>query len=151
MLTSAGFLVEVAEDGLTAVAQARAWKPHPDFDGHSHAPSGWLRAATQRIKAAHLQPDPVIIALTASTFDNERARVIAVGCDDFLRKPFSGQPNFPKDSPASAGAVPLQDQSLSTPRPGQWRELPGGNRPSVGPGPQGHALPPGFNPCRKQP
>ena len=50
MLTSAGFLVEVAEDGLTAVAQARAWKPPhlilmdirmPRLDGY---------AATQRIK-----------------------------------------------------------------------------------------------------
>lgn len=95
MLTSAGFLVEVAEDGLTAVAQARAWKPHlilmdirmPRLDGY---------AATQRIKAAHLQPDPVIIALTASTFDNERARVIAVGCDDFLRKPFQANQIFQK-------------------------------------------------------
>jgi PAS domain S-box-containing protein len=95
MLTSAGFLVEVAEDGLAAVAQARAWKPHlilmdirmPRLDGY---------AATQRIKAAHLQPDPVIIALTASTFDNERARVIAVGCDDFLRKPFRANQIFQK-------------------------------------------------------
>ena len=30
----------------------------------------------------------VIIALTASSFEEERAVILAAGCDDFLRKPF---------------------------------------------------------------
>jgi DNA-binding response OmpR family regulator len=30
----------------------------------------------------------VIIALTASSFEEERAVILSVGCDDFLRKPF---------------------------------------------------------------
>jgi CheY-like chemotaxis protein len=31
---------------------------------------------------------PVIIALTASVFEEQRAEVLAGGCDDFIRKPF---------------------------------------------------------------
>src|SRR5207253_2905920 len=32
--------------------------------------------------------DTVIIALTASSFEEEREELVAIGCDDFLRKPF---------------------------------------------------------------
>ncbi|NEQ71330.1 MAG: response regulator, partial [Symploca sp. SIO2D2] len=34
------------------------------------------------------QPTTIIIALTASTFEEERAVVLSAGCDDFVRKPF---------------------------------------------------------------
>lgn len=44
--------------------------------------------ATAYIKS-HLQGQATaIIALTASTFEEERAIVIDVGCDDFVHKPF---------------------------------------------------------------
>ena len=44
--------------------------------------------ATQTIKA-HLQGQAtVIIALTASAFDDEKAMILSAGCDDFMRKPF---------------------------------------------------------------
>ena len=38
----------------------------------------------------------IIIALTASTFEEERAVVLAVGCDDFVRKPFQESVIFDK-------------------------------------------------------
>jgi CheY-like chemotaxis protein len=42
--------------------------------------------ATKRIKA--LPSPPIIVALTASSFEEERAHILAVGCDDFVKKPF---------------------------------------------------------------
>jgi DNA-binding NarL/FixJ family response regulator len=43
--------------------------------------------ATQRIKTMAKGQDTVIIALTASAFEEDRARILSAGCDDFLRKP----------------------------------------------------------------
>ncbi|MGG6239437.1 response regulator [Nodosilinea sp. AN01ver1] len=90
LLTSAGFEVQSAADGHAAVDQAQAWLPHliwmdirmPGLDGY---------AATSQIKALTLDPPPVIIALTASPFEEERAKILAAGCDDFVRKPFQMQ------------------------------------------------------------
>ena len=95
ILESAGFTVFTAEDGMAAIEQASRHQPHliwmdirmPRMDGYS---------ATQRIKAAGLKPSPVVIALTASAFEDERARVIAASCDGFLRKPFKADQIFQK-------------------------------------------------------
>jgi DNA-binding NarL/FixJ family response regulator len=49
-----------------------------------------LRAA-QRIRAqaqAKDQPAPIIVALTASPFEEARRGILSEGCDDFIRKPF---------------------------------------------------------------
>ncbi|MBD1918769.1 response regulator [Phormidium sp. FACHB-322] len=90
LLTAAGFEVQSAQDGHAAVDQARSWCPHliwmdirmPGLDGY---------AATEQIRALPLDPRPVIIALTASPFEEERAKILAAGCDDFVRKPFQMQ------------------------------------------------------------
>jgi signal transduction histidine kinase/DNA-binding response OmpR family regulator len=86
-----GFEVRQASNGQQAVEIWQAWQPHliwmdmrmPVLDGYE---------ATRRIKDA-CQSDaaytpPIIIALTASAFEDERATALAVGCDDFIRKPF---------------------------------------------------------------
>ena len=39
---------------------------------------------------------PVIIALTAHAFEEERAAILAAGCDDFVRKPFQEAEIFDK-------------------------------------------------------
>ncbi len=86
LLTTVGFLVKTAADGQEAIAIAQFWRPHliwmdmrmPVLDGY---------AATERIKALDLEPKPIVIALTASAFEEERQRAIARGCDDFVRKP----------------------------------------------------------------
>ncbi len=44
--------------------------------------------ATERIKASPKGEETVIIALTASAFEEERNLVLSAGCDDFMRKPF---------------------------------------------------------------
>jgi len=87
LLTEFGFDVRSADHGLAALQLWEAWQPHliwmdmrmPVMDGH---------AATRSIKAAAQGQPPIIIALTASVFESERASVIASGCDDFVRKPF---------------------------------------------------------------
>jgi signal transduction histidine kinase/DNA-binding response OmpR family regulator len=91
LLSLVGFEVQAAVNGEKAIAVYQAWHPHliwmdmrmPVMDGYE---------ATQRIRALELQQkkqQPIkIIALTASAFEEERAAVLASGCNDFVRKPF---------------------------------------------------------------
>jgi signal transduction histidine kinase/CheY-like chemotaxis protein len=87
ILEPLGFAVEEAGDGREAVAVWERWRPHliwmdtrmPVLDG---------REATRRIKAAPGGAETRIVALTASSFEEERADILAAGCDDFVRKPY---------------------------------------------------------------
>ncbi|WP_017717108.1 PAS domain S-box protein [Kamptonema formosum] len=87
LLESLGFEVRSAVNGQEAIALWSTWQPHliwmdmrmPVMDGHE---------ATKQIKATRQGEDTVIIALTASAFEEERAIILQAGCDDFLRKPF---------------------------------------------------------------
>jgi signal transduction histidine kinase/CheY-like chemotaxis protein/HAMP domain-containing protein len=85
-LTQVGFLMREAENGLEALQVWGQWKPHliwmdmrmPVMDGYE---------ATRRIKATLEGQATVIIALTASAFEDEKSIVLAAGCDEFVRKP----------------------------------------------------------------
>ena len=87
LLEPLGFAVEEADDGLEAIAAWERWRPQliwmdirmPNLDG---------REATRRIKTAPGGAETKIVALTASSFEEERAEILAAGCDDFLRKPY---------------------------------------------------------------
>ncbi|MEH2302014.1 MAG: ATP-binding protein [Nostoc sp.] len=87
MLVSLGFEVRQAENGQEGVALWETWEPHliwmdmrmPVMDGYE---------ATKQIKAHLKGQATVIIALTASAFDEERFVVLSTGCNDFVRKPF---------------------------------------------------------------
>jgi len=87
MLESTGFEVQTAESGQPAVEIYQSWHPNliwmdirmPGVDGYQ---------ATRLIKQSK-EPATKIIAVTASTFEDERARVLEANFDDFLRKPFS--------------------------------------------------------------
>jgi signal transduction histidine kinase/DNA-binding LytR/AlgR family response regulator len=87
LLTQFGFDVRAAANGLEAVRVWQDWQPHliwmdmrmPVMDGHE---------ATRRIKAARQRQPTVIIAISASAFEDQRAMVLSEGCDDFVRKPF---------------------------------------------------------------
>jgi len=52
--------------------------------------------ATRYIKSQPQGQHTCIIALTASAFEEDRSRVLAVGCDDFIRKPFQEADLFEK-------------------------------------------------------
>jgi signal transduction histidine kinase len=87
MLAPLGFTVQEAAGGPEAIAIWESWEPHliwmdirmPGMDGYE---------TTRRIKAAAKGRATVIIALTASVLDEERAATLAAGCDDFANKPF---------------------------------------------------------------
>jgi CheY-like chemotaxis protein len=93
ILESAGFEVRVAETGERALNLFRSWHPHlvwmdmrmPVMDGYE---------ATRRIKSSPAGINTPVLALTASAFEEDRAEVLAVGCDGFLRKPLNVEEMF---------------------------------------------------------
>jgi CheY-like chemotaxis protein len=118
-------------NGQAAIAAYQTWHPHliwmdmrmPVMDGYE---------ATQKIRALERQQKeqrPItIIALTASAFEEERAAVIASGCDDFVRKPFHTHVIFEKmakhlgvrylyknspEEPTPPTAAPLKSEDLT--------------------------------------
>jgi len=87
LLSIVGFQVREAANGAEAIDVFEAWRPQlilmdlrmPVMDGYE---------ATRRIKATTVGQATAIIAVTASTLEEERAVVLSAGCEDFLRKPF---------------------------------------------------------------
>ncbi|MBN1874493.1 MAG: response regulator [Anaerolineae bacterium] len=81
------FEVREATNGREAIALWESWHPDliwmdmemPVMDGHM---------ATRHIKATPQGQDTMVIALTASAFEEDRTTILAEGCDDFVRKPF---------------------------------------------------------------
>ena len=87
LLTSVGFSVAEAKNGLEAVELCSSYSPHLILmDMQMPVMSGY--EATQQIKANLPSPTTAIIALTASAFEEERIHILSAGCDDFMRKPF---------------------------------------------------------------
>ncbi|MCB0174463.1 MAG: response regulator [Anaerolineae bacterium] len=85
-----GFELREAENGQAAIELWETFAPHliwmdlrmPVMNGYE---------ATKIIKAKSVaghKPTSKIIALTASSYEEDQAEVLAIGCDDFLRKPF---------------------------------------------------------------
>jgi len=95
LLQPLGFAVQEAENGQIALEIWEMWQPHliwmdmrmPIMNGYD---------ATIAIRS-HLKGDAtIIIALTASTLEEEKSIVLSVGCDDFVRKPFLADTIFEK-------------------------------------------------------
>ncbi len=127
-----------AVNGREALALWETWQPHLVFmDMRMPVLSG--EEATRRIKALMAaRPDrvrTVIVALTASAFDEDRARFLADGCDDFARKPFQAEELFailanrvglrflrgeaPPPAPVSLSPAALADRLAALPE--AWR------------------------------
>ena len=86
-LTARGFDVDVASDGLEAIARATACPPDvilmdiqmPRLDG---------LAATQTLRASETEGRRTpIVAVTALAMEGDRERCLAAGCDAHLAKP----------------------------------------------------------------
>lgn len=87
LLSSLGFDVREACDGQEAVAIWESWQPHLIWmDMRMPLMNGY--EATKTIRASLNGQATVIIALTASAFEEERQIILSAGCDDFVRKPF---------------------------------------------------------------
>ncbi len=97
LLTMVGFHVQAANNGADAVQQWETWAPHliwmdmqmPVMDGY--AATRQIRQREQSRVPSHKQvpaPKTVIIAITASAFEDEKPQVLAAGCDDLVLKPF---------------------------------------------------------------
>jgi signal transduction histidine kinase/DNA-binding response OmpR family regulator len=141
--TPLGFEVREASNGKEALAAWETWAPHliwmdmrmPVMDGFE---------ATRRIKAAIQGQSTVVVALTASSLEEDKDVILSAGCDDYLRKPFFEQDIFEivarhlgvryiydKPEPglsASVGQVPLDlaqqtTRSLSNADPGWLSQL----------------------------
>jgi signal transduction histidine kinase/DNA-binding NarL/FixJ family response regulator/HAMP domain-containing protein len=93
MLTPLGFEVREAVHGQEGLRIWEEWKPHliwmdmrmPVMDGYE---------ATERIKATMQGQATVVVALTASAFEEDRTMILSAGCDDFIRKPFRDEEIF---------------------------------------------------------
>ncbi|WP_437967122.1 ATP-binding protein [Sorangium sp. So ce260] len=87
LLDSVGVEVRSATNGLGAVAQWETWAPHlvlldlrmPLLDGYE---------AATRIKSSPRGRETVVVAMTASAFEQNRSLAAEAGCDDFVSKPF---------------------------------------------------------------
>jgi signal transduction histidine kinase/ligand-binding sensor domain-containing protein/response regulator of citrate/malate metabolism len=87
LLVSVGFRVKIAENGAQGIELFRSWHPHfiwmdqrmPGMDG---------MAATRRIRELPGGREVKIVAVTASAFAEQREEMLAVGMDDYVRKPF---------------------------------------------------------------
>ena len=87
LLRAVGFEVREAVNGKEAIELWKEWHPHliwmdicmPVMDGYG---------ATRHIKELPGEENTVIIALTASAFEEDRMKIIEHGGNDFVRKPF---------------------------------------------------------------
>ncbi|MBD2233235.1 PAS domain-containing hybrid sensor histidine kinase/response regulator [Phormidium tenue] len=90
LLRAVGFEVREADNGQAALDLWQQWRPQliwldmrmPTLSGPETARA--LRSQEQGTGTAPTK----IIALTANAFEDDRARALAAGCDDFVRKPF---------------------------------------------------------------
>ena len=88
LLNMVGFETKEAVDGEDAIVKFEAWAPDlilmdmrmPVMDGYE---------ATRRIKSSEKGKQIPIIALTASSFEEERKKMAVLGMQGYIRKPFS--------------------------------------------------------------
>jgi signal transduction histidine kinase/CheY-like chemotaxis protein len=95
LLKTVGFEVKTAEQGKEAVAIWDSWDPQLIWmDMRMPVMNGY--EAVEAIRSHVKGQATTIIALTASTFEEERILILSAGCDDFVRKPFLESTIFEK-------------------------------------------------------
>jgi len=97
MLQPIGFELREAENGLQAVELWESWQPNLIWlDTRMPVMDGFEAVRQIRVQEKPTERQTVIIALTASTFEENKGEIITAGCDDFVRKPFQEQVLFDK-------------------------------------------------------
>ncbi len=91
VLTPLGFIIEQADGGQDAIEKVPIFQPHliymdlrmPQMDGFE---------TTAVLRQLNLTPDPIIIAISASAFTEDKQKSLDAGCDAFLAKPMEVTP-----------------------------------------------------------
>lgn len=94
ILRGLSFQVAEATNGEEAIASWLSWHPDlifmdiqmPIMDGYQAT-----KAIKHKIQTDNLSKNTIIIALTASVFEEERQKILTHGCDDLIHKPFKRQ------------------------------------------------------------
>jgi PAS domain S-box-containing protein len=95
LLGSVGFQTRTANNGLEAIQIWQQWQPHliwmdmkmPVMDGYE---------ATRQIKASPEGKNTIVIALTATVFEEQRSQILTAGCNDIVAKPLQEREIFEK-------------------------------------------------------
>ena len=90
LLDLVGFEAQVASNGKEAIAACQTYQPNlilmdlqmPVMDGYE----ALLAIKSQSVKSH--RPSPIMIAVTANTFEETRIKALEMGFDDFVHKPF---------------------------------------------------------------
>lgn len=132
MLRSVGFEVREAEDGVVALAEFKVWSPHAVLMDVRMPRMNGLETL-RRIRATERGRDTVVIAVTASAFEEDRRDALGAEADDFIAKPFLEAELFEKlrshlglayryeQEPAAAPAIQCLERS-------ELRDLPAAAR-----------------------
>jgi CheY-like chemotaxis protein len=88
LLDPLGFELREVVNGQQAVEIFDQWRPHLIFMDIRMPVMDGLQA-THRIKASEAGEQTHIVALTAHALEEERKEILAAGCDDFIRKPYT--------------------------------------------------------------
>ncbi len=99
LLRTSGYDLQEVSNGEEAIQAWREWHPHLILmDMRMPVMNGYDATAQIRHLEQDGQPDdadarrPIhrtkIVAITANAFDEERSRILGVGCDDIIHKPF---------------------------------------------------------------
>ena len=116
MLEPIGFEVQEAINGQEGIALWESFEPHliwmdlrmPVLNGYE---------ATKQIKSHLKGQATVVIALTASAFEEERVVALSAGCDDFVRKPFHEAEIFEKMAHYLGVRYVYESLSPASPKP----------------------------------
>lgn len=103
LLEPVGFEIQEAENGAQALTLWESWQPHliwidtrmPVLDG-LETTRQIRRRESQRTVSDRTNGSTIILALTASAFEEKRGEILAAGSNDFVRKPFQEQVIFEK-------------------------------------------------------
>jgi CheY-like chemotaxis protein len=88
LLMPLGFGLREAVNGREALDLSVKWQPQLIFMDIRMPIMDGLEA-TRRIKATDAGSQIRIVALTAHALEEERREILAAGCDDFIRKPYT--------------------------------------------------------------
>ncbi|WP_237265977.1 MHYT domain-containing protein [Tolypothrix bouteillei] len=97
LLSKIGFQVQEATNGQEALVIWANWHPHlifmdmrmPMMDGYDA--TRLIKQKEKQLFSGGSQPQTIIIALTASAFEEDKHKILSAGCDDLLSKPFQEQ------------------------------------------------------------